>query len=98
PPHLPTFPTRRSSDLSVLNVALRHQTAIAHKSLNTPGNRMITGVSLWQITAESVGSLGNYHRNLPPGRFNDGQDRSVNFGVGHGDRKSTRLNSSHGSR
>src|SRR5207245_11646108 len=91
--NLPTFPTRRSSDLNFAGTVLGIVTDAAHG-----GVQILPGLVLaWRDMARDAITL-EHRLAVGPGFFLVGV--AHHFGArrhGDGDRKSTRLNSSHGS-
>src|SRR5690606_42019172 len=80
PPHLPSFPTRRSSDLETPPEVPPAPT----------GEVTVTG---WLLPSETEESTGIKNRSgLPPGQIVLINTEEIGKGL---DRKSTRLNSSH---
>jgi len=67
------------------NVSLRNQTASTHKSTNPLSHQMMPLIALWQITAEPVTGLDDYHRDLSPRWLGDRENCIVNLRGGHGD-------------
>ena len=62
-------------------ITLREQIAVAHERLNTFGNDVVTIVSFRQVGSQFVSTPSDYHGDLLPVRFGDGQDRGVNLGI-----------------
>src|SRR5207248_10075893 len=93
PPHLPSFPTRRSSDLA-------HKTEMScvnliptpHRSYHAPTSLGHVLGYMSEVTPEEMDDHPEYRRGQTIGRR--GLERRWEKDL-RGDRKSTRLNSSH---
>jgi len=73
------------------NVSLRNQTASTHKSTNPLSYQMMPVIALWQITAEPVGGLDDYRRDLSPRWLGNRENCIVNLRGGHGDAERPKL-------
>src|SRR5206468_8682744 len=91
PRHLHSFPTRRSSDLAIVDIFTEKQTEdlyIAGLRKQPPGYRLICAIGFVRIGLLLPGGQQLQLRQLL------GEERAV-ASLGLRDRKSTRLNSSH---